>query len=381
MFWTALILPTFLGYFLGVWISTIAWLIVMALIGLGVTLVQQIWLGLRRLLDVSDRRRLRASVKCPRCYGESRLPGYRCSNPECHVVHWTMLPGPLGLFTRRCSCGVQLPNTVSSAAKKLAPVCPYCREDLAGGSGARQTVQVALIGSIGAGKSRLLDAVITELARTLQAIGGSIAPLSSDAEQYFRQAATRREQSAPTAKTQHDLPIGLPFLVQRDRAKVELQVMDVAGEAFASWDETAKLRYLDTANAIVLVLDPLALPDVRDHFRRSRYANSILLATGDQEEAYGAAVDRLRADSIPLRKRGLAVVLTKGDVLMNLPVASSINLADSASIRQWLVDNGSDLMVRRFEKDFRDVRYFVVDSMRKRDPHSPLNPWWVIDWL
>ena len=379
--WTALVFPAFLGYFVGVWASTIVWFVVMSALGLLVTLVQQIGLGLYTLFDVSDRRRLRASVKCPHCYGESHLPGYRCSNPTCAVVHWTMLPGPLGLVTRRCSCGTQLPNTVSSAARTLSPVCPYCRQDLVTGSGARHTLQMALIGSIGAGKTRLLDAMIIELARTLHDIGGSIEPLNAAANQYFEQADARRQQAAPTAKTQHDRPVGLPFLVRKEKVTVELQVMDAAGEAFASWDETTKLRYLDTADGIVFVLDPLALPEIRDHLRRSQYANSILLATGDQEESYGAAVDRLRSESVPLKKRGLAVVLTKGDILTNLPVAASIDLTDSASIRQWLMDNGSDLMVRRFEKDFRDVRFFVVDSMLTRDAHTPLNPWWVVDWL
>jgi hypothetical protein len=379
--WTALVLPAFLGYFLGAWASTLVWFVVMTILGVVVTLGQQVGLGLYTLFDVGDRRRLRASVKCPDCYGESHLPGYRCSNPSCPVVHWTMLPGPLGLVTRRCSCGIQLPNTVSSAARKLIPVCPYCRKDLVAGSGARHTLQLALIGSIGAGKTRLLDAMLIELARTLDDIGGSIAPLNPAADQYFQQASARRQQAAPTAKTQHERPVGLPFLVRKDKIGVELQVMDAAGEAFANWEETAKLRYLDTADGIVLVLDPLALPEIHDHLRRSQYANSILLATGDQEESYGAAIDRLRAESIPLEKRGLAVVLTKGDVLTKLPVAAAIDLSDSVSIRQWLLDNGSDLMVRRFEKDFRDVRYFVVDSMLKRDSHTPLNPWWVIDWL
>ncbi len=381
-FWSALIFPFFFGYALGIWIFTLLWLIVMILFGLFVTGLQEIARGLYKLFDIGNRRRSRASMKCPYCYGETHLPGYRCSNPECSVIHWTLLPGPLGIFTRWCSCGVRLPNTVSAAAaKRLAPVCPYCRKDLPDGSGVRQTVQIALIGSIGAGKSRLLDAMITELKRVLYDLGGSICPLNTDAEEYLNQAMTRRQQAAPTAKTHDRHPTGLPFLIKKDKLQVELQVMDAAGEAFANWDETANLRYLDTANGIVLVLDPLALPEIHDHLNRSQYANSIKLAEGDQENAYGNAIDRLKSESIPLKKRGLAVVLTKGDVLTNLPVASSVDLADSALIKQWLINNGSDLMVQRFEMDFREVQYFVVDSMWKRDIHTSLNPWWVIDWL
>jgi hypothetical protein len=380
--WTALMFPPFLGYFIGVWISTLTWILVMAAVGLTVTALQQLGLLAYRLFDVGDRRRLHASVKCPHCYGVSELPGYHCSNPDCNVIHYTMLPGPLGLFTRRCSCGTRLPNTVSAAAKRLDTVCPFCGESLAGGSGARQTVQVALIGSIGAGKSKFIDAVIVELTRVMHDIGGSIEPLNSDAKQYFEQASGRRQQGAPTSKTPYGKSVvGLPFLVQKDKTQVEIQVLDVAGEAFTSWDETAKLRYLDSAEGIVLVLDPLALPEIKEKLQRSTYANSVLLATGDQEEAYGAAIDRLRAESVPLEKRGLAVALSKGDILSNLPVAASLDTGDSAAVRQWLIDNGSDLLVRRFEKDFREVHYFVVDSMYRRELHVPLNPWWVMDWL
>lgn len=379
--WAVIILPTICGYFLGVWSTTIVWLIVMALVGLLVTGGQRIVCKAHVLLASESRRRLDTSVKCPYCYGKTTLPGYRCQNPDCDVVHWLMVPGPQGIFTRWCSCGVRLPNTVSGAAKVLVPVCPSCGRDLVNGSGVRQTVQLALVGSIGAGKSRLLDTAITELEKALESVGGSLTPLSADAELYFQQAVTRRQQASPTAKTEHKLPIGLTFLVQKGPTRVELQLMDAAGEAFANWDESAKLRYLDTAEALIAIIDPLALPRIRDHLLQSRYANSVLLANGDQEEAYAAAIDRLRAESIPLNKRGLAVVLTKGDVLAQLAVASSVDLTDSASIRQWLIDNDCDLMIKRFEKDFRDVRYFVIDSMSKQDIHAFLNPWWVIDWV
>ncbi|WP_143465870.1 hypothetical protein [Leifsonia sp. NCR5] len=379
--WIALILPIFLGYLLGAWLSALAWFLVMGVIGVAITALQQLALLLYRLFDISDRQRLNASIMCPHCYGESTLPGYRCSNPDCGKIHWTMLPGPLGLITRRCSCGTRLPNTVSAAARRLTAICPYCKEELAEGSGGRQTVQIAMMGSVAAGKSRLLDALVVEIAKLMPVASGTMTPLNDHARLFLSQAQTRMQQSAATSKTQHERPVGLPFLLTRDTTNVELQVMDAAGEAFTSWDETAKLRYLDTAAGLILALDPLALPGVVDHYNRSRLAKSVLLASGDQEEAYAAAVDRLRAEAVPVGRRGLAVVLTKGDILTQLPVAKDLDVDDSASIRSWLIEHGSDLMVRRFEKDFREVRFFVVDSMREHDLEDRLNPWWVLDWL
>ena len=382
-FWFAVALPPLAGYAVGVGVSVLSWLLLMGAIGLLVVAMQMAVLGMLRMTDVLGRRRERATLKCPHpgCYGESSLPGYRCSGPDCSVVHWSMLPGALGLFTRRCSCGTQLPNTVSSAAKKLAPVCPYCRRDLVEGSGARQTIQVALIGSIGAGKTHLLDAATVGLAAALDKTAGRFEPLDDYAKAFLNQARDRIQRKVQVPKTQHHQPTGLPFLLQHPGGSLEVQIMDAAGESFANWDETAKLRYLDHAETVLLALDPLTLPRVEDQFRRSPFANSVLLATGDQEEAYGAAIDRMRAESVPIDRRKLAVALTKGDILKELPIASSLTGSDSDSIRAWLVQSGSDLLVRRLEKDFRAVRYFIIDSMGHRDLGDPLHPWWTFEWL
>jgi hypothetical protein len=379
--WTILILPSFVGFAIGTWASAGAWFVIMGIVG-GVTAsAQQIALWVYRAVDIGARRRLRATAMCHSCYGETKLPGYRCRNDACSVVHWTMLPGPVGLFSRRCSCGTRNPNTVSAAARKLRAVCPYCRADLVDGSGGRQTVQIAMMGSIGAGKSRLLNAFVVELQRAVSAAGGAMAPLNDRAHQYADRAAVTLGQHAPTVKTQRERPEGLPFLVERGQARVEVQILDAAGESFASWDDTAQLRYLDTAGTLVFALDPLGLPQVSTQLQRSAFANSILVATGDQEEAYAAAVDRLRAESVPVGRRALAVVLTKADILLRLPVGRDLDAGDSAAIRAWLVSNGNDLLVRRFEKDFRTVRFFVVDSMTDRGIVDRSNPWWVVDWV
>jgi hypothetical protein len=383
VFWFLVSLPALVGYTLGVCLSTLGWYVVMGVLGLAIVGLQQLGLGWLRLTDVMGRKRRRESLKCPHpgCYGESSLPGYRCSGPGCTNVHWSMLPGALGLFTRRCACGVRLPNTVSSAARQLRPVCPYCKRSLAEGSGGRQTITIAIMGSIGAGKTRLVDAATVAYQEVLAKTGGKLSPLDERGTAYLHQARERIARKAQTAKTQHQQPTGLLFLLRHNSAVVELQLFDAAGEAFANWDETAKLRYLDQAGSKVFVLDPLALPRVNEQLRRSGLSGTTLVAAGDQEEAYAAAVDRMRAEAVPVGQQRLAVVLTKGDVLMKLPIASSLKGHDTDSIRAWLVENGSDLLVRRFEKDFGSIQYFVVDSMSQRDPADPMNPWWTFEWL
>lgn len=379
--WHLVILPVFLGYALAVWVSILGWIAVMAVIGALIAALQQIVLSVYRLFDILTRRRNRASLKCPHCFGESTLPGYHCSGEGCDVIHWTMLPGPLGLFTRRCSCGTQLPNTVRGAAARLAPVCPYCRQDMALGAGLRQTVQIPVVGSIGAGKSRLLEAAAIEFAEAISTAGGSLNALDDSGERFIATAWDHVSTQAITPKTPDGKAVGIPLEVRHGDLVVEVQILDVAGEAFATWETTANLRYLDNADVILFVLDPLGIPDVAEQFQRSSLARSVLVATGDQEESYGAAVDRMRAENVPLDRRSLGVVVTKGDVLLQLPIGRTMAGRDSADVRAWLVSVGADLLAQRFEKDFGDVRYFVVDSMTPRATQDPMNPWWVLDWV
>ncbi len=382
MGWGAVIAwPPLGGYALGVWASAASWLLVMMTLGGIVSIAQRLILAQTRASDIRFRRRARATLKCPHDFAETSLPGYRCSNPDCDIVHWTMLPGPLGRLTRRCECGTSLPNTVRTAAASLTPVCPTCRLNMVMGSGMRQTIQVPVIGAVGAGKTRLLGAALTELSEAVTALGGSFEALTESAETYLTRSRSWFQQQAPTSKTAHRDVEGLPYTITLGGLVLELQLMDAAGEAFTSWDTTAELRYLDGAKALVYVIDPLAWGDVRTELRRSGLDSTVLVASGDQEAAYAAAIDRMRADQIPVDRKELAVVLSKGDVLLRLPCARGLHRFDSDSLRSWMLDHDFDLLIRRMEGDFGTVHYFLADSLTPRGRDHQLNPWWPLEWI
>lgn len=379
--WSGLLLAPLAGAVTGLWLSIGSWLLAMLVLGTIVWLAQKAALLAMRWTDVFLRRQAKASLKCPICYEKSDFPSYRCSNPECSIVHRTMLPGPLGLFTRRCECGTQLPNTIRSAAKSLETVCPYCNNDLPTGSGSRHTIQVPVIGSTGAGKTRLLTAATARLENRLAELGGSLVPLTPEAHEYAVKSRELTSRHADTAKTPQGLPTGVPFVMKDKQGNhVELQLMDVAGEAFNSWDSTSDLRYLDGAQALLFVFDPLA-PALIGRELRLRPGQSVVVTSEDQEAAYGAAIDRMRAEGVALKSRALAVVLSKADVLLALPSGRKLQGYDSDSIRNWLMEHDLELLVARFEKDFRAVRYFLVDSMGERDYSDPLSPLSTIGWV
>jgi hypothetical protein len=383
LFWISILPIPFFGFWAGVWLSIGAWLLAMLALGVVVWIFQRIMLLGLRWTDIIRRRRSNASLKCYYCYGESRTPSYRCLNPQCTIIHRSMLPGPLGLTTRRCACGTQLPNTIRGAARRLATVCPYCNRELADASGIRHTVQLPVIGSVGAGKTRLLMAAIVQLESWLTQRHGSMQAVTPDAQRYVDAAGQTVRSHAETVKTPDALPEGIPLILRDAVGEVtELQLMDAAGEAFDTWDTTAELRYLDNAKAFLFVLDALAWPQLHRELRLSGLDTTVVVTGENQKASYIAAIDRMRAESVPLGQRKLGVVLSKADILLKLPSADDLanSTLDSDNIRPWMLKNDLDLLIRRMEMDFGEVRYFLVDSMNDQDSKHPLSPWRTLQW-
>ncbi|MCZ2817254.1 TRAFAC clade GTPase domain-containing protein [Modestobacter sp. VKM Ac-2984] len=376
-----LLVPPYVGFALGTWVSVLAWLLLMFVVGAVVVTGQQLALFAYRWSDVLLRRRDRAELLCTSCYTLSTLPSFRCSNPACTVVHRDLLPGPLGLRSRRCACGTTLPNTIRRAGAKLQPVCPVCNAEMPKGSGNRQTIPVPVIGSVGAGKTRLLAAATVQLEQRLGEVSGSVSGLTPDAATYLDVTRSLIRQHANTTKTAAVRPTGVPLLVTAQGKTVEVQLLDAAGENFSDWEQTAVLRYLDQARALVFVLDPLPFPTIARELRSRGLSQAVLTASGEQEEAYAAAVDRMRAENVRVKDRQLALVVTKADILLRLPAGERLGGHDSDSVRDWLVANEFDLIVQRCEKDFQKVTYFLVDSMNSTDLTARTSPVRVLEWV
>lgn len=380
--WGIFVPIPFLGFLVGAWSSFALWLLMMVVIGGTVYLGQQVFILGYRWLDRVIMLRRRASVKCPWCYETSPRPSYRCVNPMCTIVHHDVSPGPLGVLHRRCACGSRFPTTVGAASKVLVALCPVCSEELAPGSGVRRTIQLPAFGAVGAGKTRLFAAALTAADQQLGATSGSLEPLNGDAEAFLRASAQAISAGTPTDKTLHTMrPTGRPIKVTDSAGKVlELQVMDAAGESFVNWHTTEELTYVNSAQTMVFVIDPLAFPRIELELMAERDWPEVVIAAGDQENAYASVVDRLRSENVKLSTRHLAVVVTKADVLRRLPSGEQLDPTTSTGVRDWLTDQEQDGFIRRIESDFGDVRYFATDSLALCDPHDPLNPLHVLQW-
>jgi membrane protein implicated in regulation of membrane protease activity len=379
--WVAVLLPPFVGFAIGAWISTLVWYFVVGPLGGVVYIVQQIGVFGYRSFDRLTRRRRKATLRCAKCYRVTTAPSYRCSNTSCSTIHHDVRPGPLGIVHRRCGCGTSIPATVAGAAKHLVTVCPFCLQDVPKGSGTRRVLPVPVIGAVGAGKTQFLSSGVVELQSRVESLSGSLTPISPVAETFLKAASAAVTSGQRVAKTAwEDRPEGIPLILALQGRELEVQLMDAAGENFVDWERSQGLGYIDTADVLLFILDPLALPKVTEQLRVANKGDVVPIAQGDPEDSYASVVDRLRAEDVRLGSKSLAIVLTKLDVLQTLPGLGSVDPSDSSSIRAWLRANGADGFIRRVDQDFKRVEYFAVDSYGTRDGLDALHPVRVLDW-
>jgi hypothetical protein len=238
-----------------------------------------------------------------------------------------------------------------------------------------------VIGAVGAGKTQFLSSGAVELEKRAKLLRGSLTPISPVAETFLKTAASAVSSGQHMTPTVwKDRPEGVPLLLSLAGKELELQLMDSSGENFAYLERAQALGYIDTADILLLIFDPLALPKVTELLKLANTGGTVTIAVGDQEDSYASVVDRMRAEQVRLRSKSLAIVVTKVDVLQALPGAEGIVPGDGDSIRSWLKANGADGFIRRVDQDFTNVSYFAVDSFGKRDGLDTLHPIRVFDW-
>ena len=242
-------------------------------------------------------------------------------------------------------------------------------------------VVLPVIGAVAAGKTRFLRMSVVQVGDGLTG-RGSLRALSAEAEAFLKDSRELVRAERRTIKTPHVMPRALQYhVVERGGAEIELNIIDAAGEFFGDWETSTELPFLEAAPAYVVVLDPLGLADVHAEFAQTLPAdrNDIDIAPSNQINAYHTVMDRLRAQGVDLRKRALLVVVSKVDILRSLPCGEMLRgSVSSATVRQWLADNGMDAALQSFRMDFGTVEYFACDSMRHLPHEDPVSPWRVV---
>lgn len=235
---------------------------------------------------------------CPYCFEPYKLaetpfrcasPGARCA-PEVDAVRakaWEdsvpmgrVLP-PNGKRQKESRC-----PTCNQVSRKR--ICPHCHMDLPHTTGKYRNLIFAVIGAKEAGKSHYLAVLIEQIRKHVgPALGMLLEPLDDHTirryrqdfyEPIYRHGKVIHATTSALADRRVQLPLvyTLTFtgkdLFGRNTIKgvVTLVFFDTAGEDLNSRDTMGTVnKYIYRADGVILLLDPLQLPNVRDRLNGS----------------------------------------------------------------------------------------------------------------
>lgn len=271
-----------------------------------------------------------------------------------------------------------------------AEACPECRFIVPDGLRSPETDGVFCVGMAGArttGKSLYLGVLVPQLQRLadlqqarLDALGDTRGHYQ---RQYGAQLIEQRNLLAPTAEATKDPGTLTPLVYSFTRGgrRTYLALRDAAGEDLEHLPERApRLAFLPRADAVILMLDPLKIPELRSALQGVITVGEL---GGDDVDVLRNVVDLLRQGAgSPLTAARLAVVLAKADTLQHAagvpgsplhPVmvrtGSPLNRDPSSTDPGYLADDAAllDLEVRSLLAQLTGTRIqTLLDESRLR---------------
>jgi len=254
-------------------------------------------------------------MSCPVCFERVPYPGYVCPNTRCKHPHRDVRPGRFGILRRRCECGAPMKTLLLFGSARMAAFCPHCNHLLEHRPGEAPEVVLPFFGAAGAGKTRLLFSVVTQLQEW-----GEENELTAE----FADSVTTRELAAAadilrydqtTSATLPELPRAHVIRLITGRTTRILHLFDAAGERFYTAERTRELGYLGKARTFILVIDPLSVDAFWQGLTPERQTELAPLRSSapSPELAYQQAHQAIEGMGVNLQAARLAVVFSKAD--------------------------------------------------------------------
>ena len=335
--------------------------------------------GVLRAVELGLLRLRGITVECPSCHRRVGVPVYEC--PTCQALHHRLVPGSLGVLARTCRCRQELPTLLVQGRSRLRAHCGHddCRGVLPLGGLTVPTRHVPVVAGRAAGKTVHTMAAIADL--RARADEAAFAFGDERTETTFDEVESRLRDVSAVPATLPTAPLrAATFFLGAGPARRLMYVYDAAGESYQSSDRVSGLRFLGATAGVVLVVDPFALPSVRDRM----LADDVALPVHSTEppgDILGRFTAGLREHGARLTQGRVAVpvalVLTKCDVLVaGGPVRhpyedltapdgdAGLRRARSAAVAGWLdAEAGEGGLVRQLGTDYTTVAYFAVSAL------------------
>ncbi|MBT2211505.1 hypothetical protein [Actinomadura sp. NEAU-AAG7] len=320
------------------------------------------WLGCVLVLAAVERvfmayGRILQTCPHPFCYERIGLPEYAC--PGCGARHRGLTPGAGGAFRHVCRCGARLPTTVPLGRFRLAAYCPHCGGRLPERIGRVRVEPLPFVGGPAAGKTTFMVLGIRALHAHAHAVDGRLSFVERRHAQAYAGAIEEFRRGGRPAKTGPELPLATMVDVELPgRARRILYLFDPAGEHYTGATEVESLRYLDHGEALLFVVDPFALPQVRRALtadERRLVEAGAASSEEDPADTLQRVLNELRSRPDQGRQKRVAVVVTKIDLLARTEVGRG--LREDPDLRGWLGRVGLGNTVRMLDQVAGEVRY------------------------
>ena len=327
------------------------------------------------------------------------------------------------LLKYRCKkCGTEYPSnikiqscTTKNCGGLLELRCPTCKKVLPSQIFQfDQYIKFCIVGQTDCGKTNYITVMIREFEQKLNKLM-LISPMNTETSDVQRENIDYLyKQKIVLPNTDPDATI-VPQLWQiTDRTRFNklkevykvysLTIFDGAGENYRKMTDDIR-RYINGADYIFFLLDPLTLPEVRKQLGKISDENDDAYVS--QEIVNGMAQYLRLGFGLPPGKpinKPVAVILTKFDEIMGLMgnaqvtqendsayngnYLSSDSEAVSSEIKSWLDSIGESMFLAALETNFRKTQFFGVSSYGHAPtdagvgtimPHRVLDPiMWVL---
>lgn len=371
-------------------------------------------------LDAAGTRRRGVRGLCPVCKAPFTLPGYRC--PSCGAIHYRLRPNKHGVLHHTCRCGQKLPCTRFGSSAPLAGGASFKRADLQAvctnpaaphpveGTEAR-AVCIALAGARSTGKTAFLNAAAYGIMRQAAPARGLSATCGAGPAALRERALladyAAGEVSLTAEPTDPSQPTAAPFTFRLEGPDLDpariVHLMDVAGEAFVANAEHERQLHYGFADGVVLMLDPMSIPQVGDALRRRLgMVDAAGVGAEDPNRVLAALVAKMQdAAEAPAGTPltiPLAVVLGKIDqaglarffdadaqrALLARNASLSPVDAHDALCRAFLADHGMGNFLNAVDARFKTARFFACSAIghaRGSGPYAPVGVAEPLDWI
>jgi len=254
-------------------------------------------------------------MSCPVCFERVPYPGYVCPNTRCKHPHRDVRPGRFGILRRRCECGAPMKTLLLFGSARMAAFCPHCNHLLEHRPGEAPEVVLPFFGAAGAGKTRLLFSVVTQLQEWDEEKKLTAEFADSVTTRELAVAADILRSDRTTSATLPELPRAHVIRLITGRTTRILHLFDAAGERFYTAERTRELGYLGKARTFILVIDPLSVDAFWQGLTPERQAELTPLRSSapSPELAYQQAHQAIEGMGVNLHTARLAVVFSKAD--------------------------------------------------------------------